>query len=150
MDILTLTADDLEGFLRLLPDNSVAFGVICSWVLYDPANRKGRLAKLLNSYVVIELLTPEALEAVVDIGQDGGLETEPVIMEALAAAQHYDLLPLRSKINHWDSQQVLHSTFLLESHMELSLVTLFFNFLNFYFRSRYFSFDIFLLKKASV
>ena len=97
MDVLAMPVDKLKQYLNVLADNGVAFGVICGWVFYDIENRKIYLESLLKTFIVVEILAPEAIEAI------EVLESEPVITEALKEAQKYEQLPLRAKIKHWES-----------------------------------------------
>lgn len=98
MDILTMTLEDLVSYLNCVSDNGVALGVIGGWVLYDPPHRQHVLSRLLKTNIVIEIVPPESYEA---MGEQ--LEDDPVIIQSLESAQHYDQMPLRSKMKHWDS-----------------------------------------------
>ena len=98
-DLLQLDVEKLKILLDEISDNYVAFVVICGWILYDPTDRHDALSTLLKSYIIIELIPPDAL--LVD-----GLEEHPGLVEALQKSSDYDSLPLRGKINYWDSRNL--------------------------------------------
>ena len=109
--MLQLDIDKLYGVLDEISDNYVAFIIICGWILYDMTDRADYLSPLLKSFVIIELIPPDAL--LVD-----GLEEHPGLIEALQKSTDYDSLPLRGKINYWETKsvsfynQVLFSVFI--------------------------------------
>jgi hypothetical protein len=98
-DLLKLDVEKLKVLLEEITDNYVAFIVICGWILYDPTDRQDFMSMLLKSFVIIELIPPDAL--LVD-----GLEDDPGLVEALQKSTDYDSLPLRGKINYWDSRNL--------------------------------------------
>ena len=98
-DLLQLDIEKLHVILEEISDNYVAFIVICGWILYDLTDRHDYLTPLLKSFVIIELIPPDAL--VVD-----GLEDHPGLIEALQKSNDYDVLPLRGKINYWETKNL--------------------------------------------
>ena len=112
-DLLHADVEKLKKeILEEISDNYVAFIVICGWVLYDLADRHDDLSPLLKSFVIIELIPPDAL--LVD-----GLEDHPGLIEALQESTDYDVLPLRGKIKFWDTKNLS-----IMSRVRISLQTL--------------------------
>ena len=106
MDILTMEVDAFEAYLDLVSDNTIAFGLICGWVLYDLEFRRQQLNRLLDKFVICEILDQGAIaEAFSAIdGQESSSQsswTTAATTQCLQQASTYEQLPLRAKVKHW-------------------------------------------------
>jgi len=98
MDVLEMNKEKLDSCLDLIHDNFAAFGIICGWTLYEIGDRKKYLSELFDNHLVPEIIPSDAIEAIED-----EFEGEAVISKALEKSHNYDSLPLRGKINYWES-----------------------------------------------